>query len=1102
MSRPGGGSDNGRVSPTVPQVPQSAGGAVEDLYPLSPLQHGLLFHLLREPGSPHYLSQRAAVLRGVPVARIRRGWHLLAERHPVLRTGFLWEGLAEPVQVVYRWATLPVDEVDLRTADPADRERRVADLIATDRRRGFRPDDVPLARLTLVRLTDDDLQVVWTHHGLVTDGWGSGLLFTDLHRIERALAAGDPLPPPPTTRFRDYVARVRDRDSARDAEYWRGALAGVTAATPLPLADERGTAGPDHCESYELHLTAPDTSRIRDGARHLGVPFGVLAQAAWALVLSRYAGVPEVVFGLVTSGRTLELPGIESIIGLLTNTLPVRVAVPPGQPVGSWLQHLAREHAARLAFEHTPLAEARRHSGVPGGAPLFETVLLVQNLPPLAGAGGGGAGYTVTDAQGFESTHYPITVFLVPGERLTVRVVYRTGVVTGRSAKLLADCVRTALLGLAGGRGQVGSVPVFPPSDRHRRRQVGGPLDPAGPHPTVPELLDAAVAHHPERTAVSDQTGLALSYRELDRCARLLARTLAGRGAGPERCVGVLLERSVGSVIAMAGTWKAGAVYVPVDPAYPAARIEKLLTACDCHLVVTTPDRDHLVPGRIRDRVVYFDRLLSDEDSPSGTRPSGSSIGSLRPDHLAYVIYTSGSTGSPHGVMVSHRALVNTLRWLGEALPLDPGDVVAHKNPLGFTDSLFEVLWPLFAGAAVSVIDGATARDPHLLHAALRAGGVTHSQLVPRHLDALAGISRQEPGDALPRLRWVVNTAEPLPASFAARWDEAHQHARIANIYGMTESAIFATSHLLARGAAARTGAVPIGTPIRGVTGSVRNQAMELCPPGVAGELYLGGVGLARGYLGRPGLTAERLVPDPSGPAGSRSYRTGDRVREYPDGTLEYLGRTDFQLKVRGFRVEPAEVEEALRAHPAVRDAVVTGHEGRLAGYLVPRAREQHPTTDVRQHLADTLPPHQVPTFLQWLDALPMTAHDKVDRRQLPEPVAARDPARDPVRPGTAVERTLARIWVEALGVAELGIHDDFFELGGDSLLAIRVVARVRDAFPVDYTVNDLFRASTVAGAAGAVTELLAAVEADVEAALAGLDAGAGQPYPAEAGGR
>ncbi|MFL6120014.1 amino acid adenylation domain-containing protein [Actinophytocola sp.] len=1050
---------------------------VEDMYPLSPLQRGLLFHFVRDPDAAEYINQLTMRVHGVAPAGVRDVWQLLAERHPVLRTGFLWDGLDDPVQVVYRWARLPIEVHDLRGLPAAERDRASADFIHADRLRGFRLDEPPPARLSLLRVDDDVVDLVWTHHAIILDGWSSGLLLADLERIQAALATGTPPPPVTGPPFRDYLTRLGERDPGQDSAYWREVLAGVDAPTPLPLADKPAPDTTDEGVQHELWLSGEESGRIRAAAAQLRIPFGVLAQGAWALTLSRYVRTDDVLFGMVVSGRTVDMPGIDEIIGTLTNTVPVRVDLAPGRTrtVREWLHGLADRHSAAMAHEHSPLTDVTRLSGLPGGRPLFETVLVVQNHPVATGSDAGG-GPRITRVRGHESMHYPLVVFLIPGERIGVRISYRRGVVTDRAARLLADSVRAALTGLTEPGRPVDAVAVFGAQAEAHDTPAEGPSTRWAAPATVPEVFTEAVAAAPDAPAVLRDGIATHSYRELDERAEQLACALAAVGAGVERRVGVLLARSAESVIAMLGVLKTGAVYVPVDPAYPADRVAYLLSDSACDIVVTSTGLRDLVPAGSA-RILCVDEPV-DVAAPR-PRPA------VLPDNLAYLIYTSGSTGRPKGVMVSHRAVLNTLLWLTDEFALRRGHVVAHKVPVSFTDAVLEVLWPLCAGAAVAVLHAEVTRDPDAFTAALRANHVTHAQLVPRQIEGIAAAAARDGGrDPVPELTWVVNGSETLPASFVSAWDEVCENARIHNIYGMTESAIFAVWHTMARGEAARTGVAPIGMPMPNTTVRVLNAALEPCPPGVAGELYIGGTGVARGYLGRPGMTADRFVPDPLGPPGARLYRTGDLGHWLPGGGLDDLGRVDFQVKVRGLRVEPGEVEVALRGHPHVRDAVVVGHEDRLVGYLVGPRHERPPAGVVRAWLAGSLPAHLVPAILMWLDELPMTQHGKVDRRRLPAPAAERDLVDGYVAPRTELEETLCGLWAATLKLGQVGVYDDFFAVGGDSLLAIRLVGRVREAVPVDYTVAALFDAPTVAGAAARLTELLSEMGDELGALL------------------
>ncbi|SNR35476.1 non-ribosomal peptide synthetase [Actinomadura mexicana] len=1077
------------VGPVQRQRP-SAAEVIEDIHPLSPLQQGLLFHTLREAGSAVYLSQTTALLSGLDPVAFRRSWEQTVAWHPALRSAFLWEGADEPVQVVYRRLPVRFHTQDWRGLPPEVGQRRLADFLYRDRNEPFQLSRAPLARYALLRLGEDDYQFVWTYHAILLDGWSTAMVMRDLVRHGAATRAGDVVPSPDRAPYRDFVewTRLRDHDDAQ--RHWRRTLRGFTKPTPLPVTGPGGSdrAGRTGVAEHTALLSPAETERVSAAARAYRVPLGVIVQGAWALALMRYAGVDDVVFGQVVSGRGGGLPGVQDMVGLLTNTVPVRVAARPGDRVGAWLRGLHARQSAALEYEHTPLSQVQRCSELSGGQELFQTVLVVQNYPRLDETGQIDPGYRVSGLHGFETTHYPITVFAVPGERLAIRMVHDRATVDGGSAALLAESVLTALTGLAAGADRpVSTVPVFGTgtSAHHRLRDEVNSTEHRFPPPhTVAELFAAQAGRTPDEPAVIDAASR-LSYRALDERADRLARTLVEQGARAGERVAVLLERSVDFVTAALAVLKSGAAYVPVDPGYPAARIAWMIEDGGCRTVLTRSGLLDRLPASCGAavRTVCLDSPRPG-DGAGGDAPARPLPPRAHPDDLAYVIYTSGSTGTPKGVMVSHRAVLNTLRWMEQELGCGPGDVVAFKTPVSFTDSVCEVLWPLCHGAALAVFDDATVRDPDALYEALDRYDVTYCQFVPRQLDLFMAVAARRGGDdPLPRLRRVFNGGEPLPQSFAVEWDKHFRNGRIANIYGMTESAIYATYQALPRGFAERRGAVPIGRPIANTQVHVLNRELEPCPPGVVGELFVGGAGLARGYLGRPGLTAERFVPDLFGGGGSggRLYRTGDLVRWSVDGGLEFVGRVDFQVKVRGFRVELGEVESVLGGHRGVRDAVVVARSGggggavRLVAYVVASGEGGGVgVEELREFVGSRLPEYMVPGVFVWLGSLPLTVNGKVDRERLPVPEGERPRLGQRfVEPRTSAERVLAGLWSEVLGVSRIGVHDNFFTLGGDSLMAVRVVGRIREAFPADYTLPEMFAAPSIAGCAAAVERLL-----------------------------
>ncbi|MFE9203290.1 amino acid adenylation domain-containing protein [Micromonospora sp. NPDC007230] len=1030
---------------------------VEDILPLSPLQQGLLFHALYDgAASDLYTVQFALDLTGpVDGDRMRRALGAILARHANLRVGIRQRKTGESVAVVPREIAPAWQEHDLTGHAAADRDDEVARLLAADRAAGFDLARPPLLRAALIRTGPERAKLVLTNHHVLLDGWSMPLLAREL--FAHYVAGGHDRTLPPVTPYRDYLGWLDRQDRAAAERAWRDALRGLTGPTLLAPADPaRPAAAP---EQLTVALPAELTAGLTAAARKLGVTLNTVVQGAWALVLGILTGDDDLVFGATVAGRPPELPGVESMLGLFINTVPVRIRLDPAESLAALLARVQDEQSALMTHQHLGLADIRRLAGT-GDGDLFDTLTVFENYPlDPAALDLPGTGLRVTAVAGHDATHYPLTLAVLPGEQFTLRLDHRPDLLDAAAARRIADRLVRLL-------SQVVDAPQTPVAaldvlDGAERDAVLGDWA-AGPPPvaprTFPELFAAQVAARPQAPAlIGDDT---MSYAELDAAADRLARLLVDRGVGPEQVVALALPRSPELVTAALAVSKAGGAWLPVDPDYPADRIAFMLTDARPVLLATRTGIDLPDTG--------VPRLLLDEPStvadwaarPPGPVTDAERTAPLRPGHPAYLIYTSGSTGRPKGVVVTHAGLSSFTAAIVAGFDVDPTSRVLQFSSPSFDASVLELCAAFGAGAALVVPPpGPLVGDD--LAAVLTGQQVTHALIPPA---ALAGL----PTVAPPVLRTLVVGGDACGEDLVARFAPGR---RMVNAYGPTEITVAATlSAPLVPGA----GAPPIGVPVAGARAYVLDRFLRPVPPGVPGELYIAGAGLARGYLDRSALTAERFVADPfAAEHGGRMYRTGDLVRWRADGTLEFVGRADAQVKIRGFRVEPGEIEAVLSRHPAVGQVAVIAREDqpgvkRLVGYVVPAPGALVDPAALRAHVGASLPEYMVPAAVVGLPTLPLTPSGKLDRRALPAPgftgsAGGRAPANDR-------ETLLAGLFAEVLGLDAVGVDESFFDLGGDSIVSIQLVSRARKA-GLSFSPRDVFVHRTVAG--------LAAVAAD-----------------------
>ncbi|WP_447001975.1 non-ribosomal peptide synthase/polyketide synthase [Saccharothrix isguenensis] len=1008
------------------------GRSVQDVYPLTPLQAGMVFHSLLDRDSTAYFDQLRFLLSGVADAHaFGAACQRVVDRTPVLRSSVVWEGVDEAVQVVHRRVELPVRHLDWRRLSERERADALDRVLADDLAAGLDLTRPPLLRLVVARTADDEVLVVWTAHHVLLDGWSLAQVLAEVCE-QYAVEVGGRRPEPVSRRpFRDYLRWLGERDRVGAERHWRGVLAGLEAPTPLPYDRPPVEAHrTESSESVPVELSADRSARLDRVARRAGLTVSTIVQGMWARLLSRYSGEPDVVFGTTVSGRPADLPGVESMVGMFINTVPTRVRVDRGRDVLSWLRDLQEAQSGSRSFDFVSLAELQAWSDLPAGANLFDSAVVFENYPvdELANAT---QQVRVLDVQGLDSTNFPLTLSAHIGDRLRLELDYDRTLFDAATVERMAAYLVALLEAVADGR----ELPLLTEDDARLELVEWNRTALDVPDLTFPEVFEAQARRTPDATALVFRDE-ALSYAEVNARANRLARHLVSLGAGPERVVALALPRSADAVVAVLAVFKAGAVYLPLDLALPPERVTFLMGDAAPAVVLT----------EVPDVACHGDGDLTDAER---TTP-------LRPDSSAYLIYTSGSTGRPKGVLVEHRNLVNLLHSHREGFAGGERMRVALSAVLSFDTSL-EGPVLMAAGHELHVLDDDTRLDPEALVEYVAGRGIDFLDVTPAYVRQLlpAGLldnDRHRPrvlmlgGEALTGSLWTTLAAAPDTTTY--------------NFYGPTECTVDALSCRVEAGSPA------VGWPLHNVRAYVLDDDLNPVPPGVPGELHLAGAQVARGYLGRPGLTAERFVADPfaaasGAPAGSRMYRTGDRVRRRADGRLEYLGRTDDQVKIRGFRIEPGEVEAALVRHPQVAEAVVVARReddrDRLVAYVVPGGTSP---VELRSWLTDRLPDYMVPSAFVALDALPTTVNGKVDRRALPAPDA--QPGSVHRAPRTPAEEQVCRIWSEVLGVPRVGVDDNFFELGGDSILSIRVVSRLRAEFGVAVSPRAVFSEPTV----------------------------------------
>ncbi|GAA3738572.1 amino acid adenylation domain-containing protein [Streptomyces tremellae] len=1104
-------------------------GAVSDVLPLSPLQTGLFFHASLGTGDV-YRYQLALDLAGpLDAALLRRCSDALLDRHPALRTAFVAEETDEPIGVVLDGLTMPWGEADLSALPPARQEEELRLHAVAERAVPFALDRPPLLRASLVRLGPERHRLLLTAHHIVLDGWSVPVMVGDLGALYAAGGAQDALPR--ARPFRDYLEWVADQDADAARRTWREALAGVEDATLLvPGAEDSDT--PAEPGRVPVPCSAGLSARLTALARSRGVTANTVVQALWALLLGTLTGRDDVVFGTVVTGRPPELPGADAMVGLFANTVPVRVRLRPDEAFSDLLVRLHREQAALLDAPFLGLGEIQREAGL---ATLFDTLVVYENYPGGPGAElRAGADLTLSSGGSWDATHYPLVLVAVPGDPLSLTLKYQPNAVSAQDAERIAERI-AHLADEVVGDPALTAAGVDPLTGaEHEALRLANATGAPVSESTVIDLFEEAAARDPEAVALR-YGGRSLTYRELDARADRLAWRLRELGVDGERRVGVHFDRSPELVVALLAVLKAGGAFVPLEPAWPRARVRAIVSDAEVGVVCAARDAD-LPEGVTRVLVTAADAgPRGEQDGPPPRRPHG--------DNAAYVIYTSGSTGAPKGAVIRHRSIANRLLWQAGLLGYGPGDAALFKAPLGFDISINEILLPLVTGARLVVAAPGEERDVEALLRLMAEERVSFCYVVSSMLAAMLEI----PGFAEaagPALRHVWCGGEPLTPELYTRFRSA-TGATMYHGYGPAETTVGVTHEV--RGPGEDGGPPTLGRPNPNTAVHVLDRFLRPVPTGVVGELYIGGLLVGRGYVGDPARTAERFVADPFAADGSRLYRTGDLAARLPDGRLRFAGRVDNQVKIRGMRVAPEEVEAALGEHPAVRQAAVIAPadargDHRLVAFCVPREQAAPPAGgaagtsvarppeepsgapreaavaeagddagaggvlgtvvsdpadalvgDLRAWARTRLAGHLVPAEIVIASRLPALPSGKVDRRALAAAVPERRAAAQRAR--TATEARLLDLFRATLERSDIGVTDDFFALGGHSLLATRLVVAARAALGTPLPVRALFEHTTAAALAAYIDSGAAAQPARIaDGVLLPLRAGGSGP--------
>ncbi|MEW5861368.1 MAG: amino acid adenylation domain-containing protein [Cyanobacteriota bacterium] len=1046
---------------------------LEDIYELSPMQQGLLFHTLYAPESGMYFEQYSWTVQGdFNAPAFKQAWQSVIDRHPILRTAFFWQDLEKPYQVVYRQAELIWEEQDWRQMSRELQAERLEMFLQADRDRDFDLSQAPLMRLASIQLANDAYQVVWSHHHILLDGWSGPLVFKEVYAFYQAFCQGQELHLERPRPFREYITWLQQQDLSKAEAFWRKTLQGFTAPTPLGLDRIHNQASLEKNENEEqMKLSQAVSAALESLARQHRLTINTLVQGAWAILLSRYSGEQDVVFGAISSGRPTDLVGVESIVGMFVNTLPMRVDVNPEAELLPWLNRFQAQQAEMRQYEYSPLVKIQGWSEIPANVSFFESIVTLENYPVEPEQWEENQNLKIYNLQVFEKTNYPLTIMAGTGTQLSLRILYDDRRFDAATITRMLGHFQTLLESIAANPNQrLGDLPILTEAERYQLLVQWNDTQASSPkNLCIHQLFEAQVEKTPDAVAVVFENQQ-LTYAELNAKANQLAHYLQKLGVKPEVLVGICVERSLEMIVGILGILKAGGAYVPLDPAYPSERLAFMLSDAQVPVLLTQQQLVASLPETSA-KVVCLNcewELIAQE---SQDNVKGETTG----ENLAYVIYTSGSTGKPKGVLINHSNIVRLFAATQSRFHFNQQDVWTLFHSYAFDFSVWEIWGALIYGGRLVVVPYWVSRSPEAFYELLCKERVTVLNQTPSAFRQLIQVEQSLTTPRNLALRWVIFGGEALEFQSLKPWCDRHgdRFPQLVNMYGITETTVHVTFRPITTADLREDAGSVIGIPIPDLQVYVLDAHQNLLPIGVPGEMYVGGAGVARGYLNRPELTAEKFISNPFLDQSEKSeflYKTGDLARYLPNGELEYLGRIDHQVKVRGFRIELGEIEEVLSQHPAVQQAVVIAREDNssyknLVAYVVPKQAEAATTpAQLRSFLKEKLADYMVPSAFVLLEEIPLTPNGKIDRRLL-NTLGKINPYLEKsfVAPRTPIEQAVANIYAQILNLQQVGSSDNFFELGGHSLLAMQVTSRLRETFQVELPLRTLFESPTVA---------------------------------------
>ena len=1058
------------------------------LLPLTTMQQGMLFHTLLEPMSGAYFQQFVLRLKGaIDVPEFEEAWRQVLQRHDALRAGFSWEGRERPVQIIQNHVTVTLAEIDWRHIADADQDDALQIFLREDRAVPFDLACPPLMRFTIIRMSEDAYVFIWSHHHLLLDGWSTAIILEELVTIYNALRSARSLLLPEPPQYSAFHAWLGERNVEASRRFWSEALSDFDSPTQLGIVQRSPPGSVSDFVTFHKKVDQQVAQRLDALTRRLGLSASIPTLAAWAFVISRYSGKDDVVFGVTVSGRPPQLANAESMVGLFINTLPLRVSISHDVPVENWFGSVQKLLLDLQANDHVSLLDIQTWSPIPKGESLFESIVVFENYPVGSAAVQGLEGAQILDIRVEERANYPLVLLCEPSDvGLNVSLIVDRTRVSEDAGLTLIDRVTWLLEQFAACNHEMTPCHLSLLRPRERDLVLHGWNDTVVSYErdaTLPLLFERQAAKAPDAVAVVDDDGV-VSYRDLNLLSSRIARRIVAHGARRGDCIALRMGRDRYLVAAMLGVLKAGCAYVPLDLQMPAARAQHILDELEIKIIISQSIYVSNAQACFSGRNVTV--LVAEDDA--GLEYEFTYAG--QSTDLAYVIFTSGSTGVPKGVRVCHRPVINLIEWVNKTFGVGPADRLLFVTAPSFDLSVYDVFGILSAGGSVRIVSDVQLADPESLFHLLIHEPITFWDSAPAALWQLLSLLPAKIHNH--PLRLVFVSGDWAPLDLPQRLRSLFDNVEIVVLGGATEATVWSNFHIVGSVDPSWV-SIPYGRPIQNARYYILDQARHPLPAGVAGDLYIGGECLAMGYTGAPELTAQRFVKDPYGTTPDAiMYATGDRARFDSNGIMEFLGRTDQQVKVRGFRIELGEIETVLSRHEGVQNVAVivrTSGEGgpakgdfnsEIVAYVVPRERVELETGALLSYLRARLPAQMIPAFIILLEFLPLTSNGKVDRKALPAPVVVDRGQADYRNPDPLLE-IVKNVWCDVLGQESVPSDANFFDLGGHSLRATSAVLRLQSALGLEIPLRLIFIHPTAASLARAIGDLGGQIERETQ---------------------